>query len=291
MQGKPQYLETLHSAYGQYFEVDAMLYEQKTPQWHLSIFENRQMGRVMALNGVIQTTERDEFVYHEMLTHVPILAHGHARKVLIIGGGDGGMLREVVKHRQLTDITMVEIDGAVVEMCREYLPHHSAGAFDDPRVRLVIADGLAFVRECQQQFDVIISDCTDPCGPGEVLFSSEFYQNCKRCLTANGIFVAQNGVPFMQLDEVQNTVRRISSYVQDCWFYQAAVPTYVGGCMVFAWATDDQNARQLPLAVLQERFQRAAISTRYYTPAVHQASFALPAYVEQAVASAMTVTR
>lgn len=145
----------------------------------------------MALNGVIQTTERDEFVYHEMLTHVPILAHGHARKVLIIGGGDGGMLREVVKHRQLTDITMVEIDGAVVEMCREYLPHHSAGAFDDPRVRLVIADGLAFVRECQQQFDVIISDCTDPCGPGEVLFSSEFYQNCKRCLTANGIFVAQ----------------------------------------------------------------------------------------------------
>ncbi|MFQ6371729.1 polyamine aminopropyltransferase [Shewanella sp. YIC-542] len=291
MQGKQQYLETLHTAYGQYFEIDSMLYEQKTPQWHLSIFENRQMGRVMALNGVIQTTERDEFVYHEMLTHVPILAHGAARKVLIIGGGDGGMLREVVKHQDIDTITMVEIDGAVVDMCKQYLPQHSAGAFDDPRVNLVIADGLAFVRDCQDKFDVIISDCTDPVGPGEVLFSSEFYAGCKRCLSEKGIFVAQNGVPFMQLDEVQDTVRRMSTYVKDCWFYQTAVPTYVGGSMVFAWATDDVHARQLPLALLQERFQRAAIATRYYTPALHQASFALPAYVEQAVASAMTVAR
>ncbi|MDF0535466.1 polyamine aminopropyltransferase [Shewanella yunxiaonensis] len=291
MQGKQQYFETLHTAYGQYFEIDKVLYEQKTPQWHLSIFENRQMGRVMALNGVIQTTERDEFVYHEMMTHVPILAHGDAKKVLIIGGGDGGMLREVVKHHSLESITMVEIDGDVVEMCRQYLPKHSSGAFDDPRVQLIIGDGLAFVRDCQELFDVIISDCTDPVGPGEVLFSSEFYKNCKRCLADKGIFVAQNGVPFMQLAEVQNTVRRMSAYVKDCWFYQAAVPTYVGGNMAFAWATDDQEARQLPLAVLQERFQRAAISTRYYTPALHQASFALPAYVEQAVASAMTVAR
>lgn len=290
MQAKNIYYETLHPAYGQYFEVEKVLFEQKTEQWHLSIFENAAMGRVMALNGAIQTTEKDEFVYHEMLTHVPILAHGDVKRVLIIGGGDGGMLREVVKHKQIESITMVEIDAAVVEMCKSYFPNHSQGAYDDPRVNLVISDGMDYVRQSQQKFDVIISDCTDPLGPGEVLFSSDFYEGCKRCLNENGIFVAQNGVPFMQLDEVQNTVRRMSSYVKECRFYMAAVPTYVGGSMAFAWATDDLEARQHSLATLEERFERAGITARYYTPAIHQASFALPAFVEQAVASAMTVT-
>lgn len=236
MQAKNIYYETLHPAYGQYFEVEKVLFEQKTEQWHLSIFENAAMGRVMALNGAIQTTEKDEFVYHEMLTHVPILAHGDVKRVLIIGGGDGGMLREVVKHKQIESITMVEIDAAVVEMCKSYFPNHSQGAYDDPRVNLVISDGMDYVRQSQQKFDVIISDCTDPLGPGEVLFSSDFYEGCKRCLNENGIFVAQNGVPFMQLDEVQNTVRRMSSYVKECRFYMAAVPTM----WVAAWPLPGQ---------------------------------------------------
>lgn len=290
MQGKNIYYETLHNAYGQYFEIGQVLFEQKTSQWHLSIFENPRFGRVMALNGAIQTTENDEFVYHEMLTHVPLLAHGQAQKVLIIGGGDGGMLRQVVKHKNLTNITMVEIDAAVVDMCKTYFPQHSQGAFDDPRVNLVIADGLEFVKNCTEKFDVIISDCTDPVGPGEVLFSSEFYQNCKRCLTEEGIFVAQNGVAFMQPEELQNTVRRMNKYVKECTFYMAAVPTYIGGSMAFAWATDNVQARQLDLATLTARFEQADIETRYYTPAVHQASFALPAFVEQALQSAMSIT-
>lgn len=290
MQDKVIYYETLHQGYGQYFEVEQVLYEQRTAQWHLSIFENQTLGRVMALNGAIQTTERDEFIYHEMLTHVPLLAHGSAKRVLIIGGGDGGILREVAKHRHIEAITMVEIDASVVEMCKTYFPAHSAGAFDDPRLNLVINDGLAFVRDCSDEFDVIISDCTDPIGPGEVLFSSEFYQHCKRLLANNGIFVAQNGVPFLQPDEISDTVRRMHSYVDDCIFYMTAVPTYIGGSMAFVWATDDKQAKAVSLAELEQRFTRAGLATRYYTPALHQASFALPAYIQQAVTSALTVT-
>jgi spermidine synthase len=290
MQENTRYFETLHSSYGQYFEIDKLLYEQKTSQWHLSIFENARFGRVMALNGAIQTTEADEFVYHEMLTHVPVLAHGKVKSLLIIGGGDGGMLREVVKHKGIERIVMVEIDGAVVDMCKTWLPNHSAGAYDDPRVELVIADGMNYVATTDARFDVIISDCTDPVGPGEVLFSSDFYAGCKRCLNEGGIFVAQNGVPFMQVESLQDTVRRMSSYTRECWFYTAAVPTYIGGTMAFAWATDNLEARRLELATLEARFNESGISTRYYTPALHQASFALPKYVEQAIRSAMTVT-
>ncbi len=284
------YYETLHAGYGQYFEVEQVLFEQKTQQWHLSIFENKTFGRVMALNGAIQTTQKDEFVYHEMMTHVPIIAHGKAKRVLIIGGGDGGMLRQVLKHSAIEQVTMVEIDANVVEMCKTYFPQHSQGAFEDPRVNLVIDDGMHFIAQCQGKFDVIISDCTDPVGPGEVLFSSPFYENCKRCLTEQGIFVAQNGVAFLQPEEIQDTVRRMSPYVKDCWFYTAAVPTYIGGTMAFAWATDDVSARQQDLATLTQRFETANINTRYYTPALHMASFALPAFVENAVKSAQATT-
>ena len=145
------YLETLHDGYGQFFKIDKMLHEVRTEHQHLVIFENAKMGRVMALDGAIQTTEADEFIYHEMLTHVPILAHGAVRSVLIIGGGDGGMLREVCRHAEIEHITMVEIDQAVVDMCKEYLPHHSQGAYDDPRVNLVIDDGMRFIANCTQQ--------------------------------------------------------------------------------------------------------------------------------------------
>ncbi len=149
---------------------------------HLIIFENAAFGRVMALDGVVQTTERDEFIYHEMMTHVPLLAHGHAKHVLIIGGGDGAMLREVTRHKNVESITMVEIDAGVVSFCRQYLPNHNAGSYDDPAPKPAIDDGVNFVNQTSQTFDVIISDCTDPIGPGESLFTSAFYEGCKRCL-------------------------------------------------------------------------------------------------------------
>lgn len=167
MTDKEMWYETLHAGFGQYFSVDKVLYREQTGHQDLVIFENSALGRVMTLDGVVQTTERDEFIYHEMMTHVPLLAHGAAKHVLIIGGGDGAMLREVSRHQNIEKITMVEIDAGVVTFCKQYLPNHSQGAYDDPRFTLVIDDGVNFVSQTGEKFDVIISDCTDPIGPGK----------------------------------------------------------------------------------------------------------------------------
>lgn len=277
--------ETLHDGIGQEIRIDRMLYELDTGHQHLMIFENGRLGRVMTLDGVVQTTEADEFIYHESLAHTPILAHGTVRSVLIIGGGDGGMLREVLKHPDLA-VTQVEIDQAVIDLAREYLPRHSAGAFDDPRARIVIADGMDFVRDTTDRFDVIISDSTDPIGPGEVLFSEDFYALARRCLRPGGIVVTQNGVPFVQEEEVINTARRMAPHFADMTFFSAAVPTYYGGIMTFAWGSDDPAARAVDEQELARRADAVSLSTRYYNAAVHRASFALPQYLVEALADA-----
>ncbi|MDX5628562.1 MULTISPECIES: polyamine aminopropyltransferase [unclassified Brenneria] len=285
MAQKEIWYETLHADFGQYFSIDRVLYQEKTDHQDLIIFENAALGRVMALDGVVQTTERDEFIYHEMLTHIPLLSHGQARRVLIIGGGDGGILREVSRHRDIEQITMVEIDAGVVAFCRQYLPNHNAGAYDDPRFRLVIDDGVNFVNQCSEKFDVIISDCTDPIGPGESLFTSDFYQGCARCLNEGGIFVAQNGVCFLQQDEAVNSHNKLSRYFSDVTFYQAAIPTYYGGIMTFAWASNDPALRQTRLETLQRRVNASGLECRYYNPAVHIGSFALPQYLLNALSA------
>lgn len=284
MSQKEIWFETLYGGgFGQFFSIDKTLYHNKTEHQDLIIFENAALGRVMALDGVVQTTERDEFIYHEMMAHVPIFAHGKAKRVLIIGGGDGGMLREVCRHQSVEHITMVEIDAGVVEFCRQYLPNHSAGAYDDPRFNLVIEDGVNFVSQTDQKFDVIISDCTDPIGPGESLFTSDFYQGCARCLNENGIFVAQNGVCFLQQDEAVNSQRRLSHYFDDASFYQTAIPTYYGGIMTFACASQNPMLRQHDIATLEARFSASGLRCRYYNPAIHVGAFALPQYLHDAL--------
>jgi spermidine synthase len=277
------FTETLYDAFGQSFRIDKVYFENKTEHQHLMIFHNATLGRVMVLDGVVQTTEKDEFVYHEMMAHVPLLAHGSAKQVLIIGGGDGGMLREVLKHARVEQVTMVEIDNAVIEMAREYLPNHSQGAFDDARASIVIADGMDFVRDTRQTFDVIISDSTDPIGPGEILFTNDFYAQCKRILNPGGILVTQNGVAFFQLDEVKTTSNRLSRHFSDATFYSAAVPTYYGGIMTFAWGSNELALRNVDIETLQQRYHDSGIRTRYYTPEIHKASFALPKYIVDAL--------
>ncbi len=275
--------ETLYDAYGQSFSVDKVYFESKTDHQHLMIFHNAMFGRVMVLDGIVQTTEKDEFIYHEMLTHVPLIAHGQAKRILIIGGGDGGILREVCKHSSVEHVTQVEIDQAVIDMAKEYLPGHSNGAFEDPRANIVIDDGIRFVTETNEKFDVIISDSTDPIGPGEVLFTSPFYEGCKRCLNEGGILATQNGVAFMQPDEVTTTAKRLAPVFKDHSFYGASVPTYVGGIMTFAWASDNSEYRNIDVNTLCQRFEAANIKTNYYNPEVHQASFALPQYIVNAL--------
>ena len=275
--------EILHPDYAQSLRVDRVLYDSETGHQRLRVFENRRFGRVMTLDDVVQTTEGDEFIYHEMLSHVPILAHGAVRRVLIVGGGDGGMAREVLRHRGIEHVTMVEIDAGVVAFAREYLPSISAGAFDDPRLELVIADGAAYMREAEAQFDVIIVDSTDPIGPGEVLFTDSFYDHARRRLAPGGILVTQNGVPFLQADELRGTMRAFGALFADWTCYLATVPSYAGGPMAFGWASDG-TARDVDLDTLRMRYVAAELSTRYYTPQVHKAAFALPGYVNDLLA-------
>jgi len=274
-------VERLHADHSQALREDRVLYDSNTDHQRLRVFENPTFGRVLTLDGVVQVTQADNFIYHEMLTHVPILAHGAAKRVLIIGGGDGGMAREALKHAALTQVTMVEIDAGVVDFCTEYMPDVSAGAFDDPRLDLVIADGAEFMKLNADFYDVIIIDSTDPIGPGEVLFTDSFYGHAKRRLNEGGILVTQNGVPFMQGDELTNTMRAFKALFSDWTCYLGTVPTYAGGPMAFGWGSDRAAARQTDLATLQARFEAAAITTDYYTPEVHQAAFALPPYVSR----------
>lgn len=272
-------VETLHDGFAQAHRMDRVLYDSKTEHQRIMVFESAQFGRVMTLDGVVQVTERDNFIYHEMMTHVPLFAHGSAKRVLVIGGGDGGMAREALRH-PVDQVTMVEIDAGVVEFCKEYLPTISAGAFDDPRLDLQIADGADFMRETSGGYDVIIIDSTDPVGPGEVLFTDHFYGHAKRALSPGGILVTQNGVPFMQGEELTGTLRAFGALFRDAYAYLAPVPTYQGGFMAFGWGTDS-DARDVDAATLSARVNDIDSSFGYYTPEIHKAAFALPGYVKR----------
>ena len=276
--------ETLHDDLHVKLKADRVLLDSESAHQRLVLFENATFGRVLALDGVLQTTEKDEFIYHEMLAHLPILAHGRVRKVLIIGGGDGGMLEEVMKHGTVEKVTMVDIDDTVIELAKRYLRSICGQAFEDPRTDLVIADGTAFVADCAERYDVVIVDSTGPIGPGEALFTANFYRNCKACLSPGGVLVTQNGVPFLQSGELADTLACLRPLFADVSCYLATVPTYVGGPMAFGWASDDETLRQQAPEVLHERLRQAAIETRYYTPEVHLAAFALPPYIARLTA-------
>ncbi len=273
-----QFLERLFDGYGQNFDVDQVLFESDTDHQHLIIFENRAFGRVMALDGIVQTTERDEFIYHEMMIHVPVIAHGAARRVLIIGGGDGGSLREALKHPEVETVTQVEIDASVIDMCKTYLPGHSGGAFDHPKAKIVIDDGFRYVKEYKGNFDVIVCDSTDPVGPGEVLYSEEFYAACRRRLGKGGILVGHTGVGWFQTAEALQVSERLRQSLASVDFYCAAVPTYVGGVMMFYFASEDAALARQPLEVIAKRFSAKKLPTRYYNPAVHLGAFGIPQY-------------
>ncbi|SLN31552.1 polyamine aminopropyltransferase [Oceanibacterium hippocampi] len=260
--------------------MDRILHSEQTDEQDLVIFENDRYGRVLALDGIVQTTEADEPFYHEMLVHVPLVAHPRARRVLVIGGGDGGAIRRALMH-DIEAVTLVEIDPAVIEMSKRYLPKLSGDAFDDPRLELVIADGCRYVAETEARFDVVIIDSTDPVGPGRVLFTAEFYRDCKRVLNPGGILVTQNGVPFMQADEVRDGYPKLKASFADVAFYLTEVPSYQGGHMALGFATDDPSLRRQTAEQLADRAAPLAGKCEYYGPAVHAAAFALPPFIER----------
>jgi len=214
----------------------------------------------------------------------PLLAHGKARRMLIIGGGDGGTLREAVKH-PLERIVMVEIDPAVIELSKRWLPELSDGAFEDPRAEVVITDGCRFVAETEERFDLIVVDSTDPIGPGAVLFTAAFYADCRRCLAPGGLLVTQHGVPLLQAAGLRQGHERLSALFADATFYLTVVPTYTGGAMTLGWASDEPALRRVPREELERRFAALDLRTRYYAPDVHHAAFALPPEIRRLLAS------
>jgi spermidine synthase len=283
--GDPRWIlfdEALQAGLRLGLEIEEELFRLTTDHQDLAIYRTSRFGRVMALDGVIQVCERDEFIYHEMLTHQPILAHGAVARVCIIGGGDGGMLREVLRHAAIR-ATLVEIDRQVIDLSRTWLPAIASGAFDDPRADIVIADGAAYLRTTDARFDVIIVDSTDPIGPGEALFREAFYADCKRCLTPGGVLVTQGGVPMIQPDECRAMAQRLRRQFADVGAYIAAIPTYGGGHMAFGWASDDAALRRHDTTTIAARHAAAGLATRYYNPPVHVAAFALPTYIAELV--------
>ncbi|WP_420340216.1 polyamine aminopropyltransferase [Roseibium sp.] len=275
--------ETLHPGVQVSYTCDEILYQEKTEHQDLVLFSNPVFGKILMLDGVTQVTTRDEFIYHEMMSHVPIIAHGAAKSVLIVGGGDCGLAEEVLKHASVESLVQVEIDKSVVDFSKEHFADFNTGVLENPRFELVIEDGLKFAAETDRRFDVVIVDSTDPHGPGAVLFSEEFYRDIHRILTPGGVLVTQNGVPFLQRDELVTSVERFSRIFSDAAAYIAAIPTYFGGHMTLGWASDNVNLRKQASSILEERFKAAGFDTRYYTPDVHAASFALPKFILDAV--------
>ncbi len=276
--------ETLHRGFRVRLKADTVLFDSQTEHQRLIIFENADFGRVMMLDNIVQLTTKDEFVYHEMMSHVPLFAHGKAKKVLIIGGGDGGVLREVLKHPEVKAATLCEIDRGVIDLCRLHFPEISAGAYDDPRTNIVIADGTKFVAETDERFDVIMVDSTDPVGPGAVLFTREFYAGCRRCLAPGGLLVTQNGLPFLQASELQQSVGYFRELFKDASCYLATTPSYFGGPMSYGWATDNAKLKARKRGKIERRYEKAgSFPTRYWRPDVHVASFALPNYVHELI--------
>ncbi|MBA1154646.1 polyamine aminopropyltransferase [Microvirga mediterraneensis] len=266
--------EKLYGHHKQMLSMSAVLYHWRTEFQDVLIFENPVFGKVLVLDGIVQLTERDNHIYHEMIAHVPLMAHGSARDVLIIGGGDGGTLKEVLKH-PVDRATLVEIDGEVIDLSRRFLPDVSGGAFDDPRTTVLVMDGTRYIAETATQFDVIVIDSTDPLGPGEKLFTPAFYRACRSRLRPGGVIAVQSGAPFFQPMELDQVCGRLAASFAGVRPYLAPVPTYAGGMLALVAAGASNDVLRPPCKVLRERFGALDGKTRYYTPEVHRAAFTL----------------
>ena len=277
--------ETLYPAWGQRFACKAEIARVRSPYQDILVFDSVSHGRVLMLDGAVQITEADEFVYQEMMAHVPLLNHGAAERVLVIGGGDGGILRRVLQHRGVRRAVLVEIDEQVIALSKAHLPGIGGDAWTDRRAEVVVGDAIHYVFDAPAaSFDAIIVDSTDPAGVGEVLFTAEFYRECARVLTDRGVVVNQGGVPFMQGGELRLSSARRAAFFADTHAFLIAVPTYVGGFMAIGWGAKDPGCRgTLSAAEVEQRAAAAGIlgTTRYWTPEIHLGAFNLPPYVEE----------
>lgn len=259
--------------------VERQLYSEESDFQRIDVFESPEFGRFLVLDGFIMLTEKDEFIYHEMIVHVPMAVHPLVKRVLVIGAGDGGVVRELMQYPEIGHIDLVEIDEAVIRVCREFLPKTSC-MLDDQKVHIHYEDGLRFVRGKESEYDLIIVDSTDPFGPGEGLFTKEFYGNCYKALREDGIMVNQHESPFYESDATacMRAHRRIVETFPVSRVYQAHIPSYPSGHWLFGFASKKYH----PVRDMDsERWLARNLETKYYTPRLHTGAFCLPAYVEK----------
>jgi spermidine synthase len=257
--------------------TDKQLYSSVSPYQRIDVFESVEFGRFLTLDGFMMLTEKDEFIYHEMIVHPALAVNPRIENVLVIGAGDGGVARELTRYKTVKNIDLVEIDEQVIRVCKEFLPQTACG-FDDQRVHIMIQDGLKYIRTCDNQYDLIIVDSTDPFGPGEGLFTKEFYGNCFKALKDDGIMVNQHESPFYDNDALamQRAHKRIVRCFPISRVYQAHIPTYPSGHWLFGFA----SKRHHPVGNLDERSWNAlGLKTKYYNTKLHAGAFALPNYV------------
>lgn len=252
--------------------VKETLYTQKTAFQELAILDTFQFGKMLVLDGMVQTTEADEFIYHEMIAHVPLATHPDPQKVLVIGGGDGGTIREALKHREVSGAVLVEIDKEVVAACREHLPRLSCG-LEDSRAKVIFSDGISYVKEQEKAFDIILVDSTEPVGAAAGLFTEDFYRDIFKALKPEGILVAQTESPFYNRDLMGPVYRKINKIFPITRLYLANIPTYPGGLWSFTLGSREHD----PLEV--KKFKD--LNTRYYNPQVHRSAFSLPGFVNE----------
>ena len=260
-------------------KVDRQLFSEMSDFQRVDIFESAEFGRFLVLDGCMMLTEKDEFIYHEMITHVPLCVNPAIKKVLLVGGGDGGTARELLKYETIESIDLVEIDATVVHACRKFIPQ-TAACLDNPRVKIFFEDGLKFIRHCTNEYDLIIVDSTDPFGPGEGLFTKEFYGNCYNALHNDGIMVNQHENPYYNKDAVamQRAHKRIVSSFPISRVYQLHIPTYPSGHWLFGFASKKFHPT---VGVDFARWKSLNLQTKYYNTKLHRGAFALPTYVEQ----------
>ncbi len=267
------WLTEKHTAgYSVNWKIKETLHKETTPFQDLEIVEMEEFGRALILDGIVQTTVKDEFMYHEMLAQVPLFTHPNPEKVLVVGGGDGGTIREVMKHKEVKEAYLIEIDTKVIAACKEFLPETSY-ALEDERCHIIIEDGIKYLKEHQNEFDIILIDSSDPIGPAMKLFVKEFYQDIYGALKEDGLFVAQTGSPIFNKDLLRTVYEAIDSIFPVAKTYLTTVPTYVGGFWTFTLGSKKFDPTEIKL-------KEYNFINRYWNPEIHKEAFSLPEFIK-----------
>src|SRR5258706_6050852 len=279
--------ERLHKGYAQSMEVTQVLADEKSQYQHIRIFDTVANGRVMTLDDIVQITSRDESAYADMLTHLPMLEHGKVERVMIVGGGDLSIADEALKHKNVKEVVLMDMDGLVIALCKKLFGDINAKAFKDKRMTVEVADAFEYLgrKSSQNRFDLIIADRPDPVGPGKALFGETFYDRVKGALKKGGYATFQTGVPFYQPWEITEALEELSAFFPRSGLYLTVVPTYIGGFMALSWASKGGKALGTPAGIQRaaRAYKKAKLKTDYYNPAMHAAAFALPEWIKKLV--------